>query len=266
MDDDNIIPYETSPSLTAKQAVMYILGYRGEYYYVIGTDEFEFDLSDYLRDLQEDADCAFGNASSELKVLKRTDSPSPEAIKNAEQRVESTKAKLEKVQKLPDVAEDYRLLINHEISRVRSGKHSPLVIDEDESTRTGQLCFTTTSFLDWLGEMDLDDATGNYEPIPLPVGEDDFARAIEGKSAASLHLTLGLLVSLFAESSGNTFGTRMKPNISRIAREIHKHSTILNDDFPLEGQGIERIKDRIETGKRALELYVWGEDLAKKYH
>jgi hypothetical protein len=265
MDDDNIIPYQTSPTLTVKQAVMHMLGYRGEYYYVIGTDEFEFDLFDYLRDLQEDADCAFGNASSELKVLKRTDSPSPEAINIAEGKVKSTKAKLEKVQKLLDVAEDYRLLINHEISRVRSGKRSPLVIDEDESA-PGQPRINTASFLEWLGEMDLDDATGNYEPIPLPVEEDDFARAIEGKSAASLHLTLGLLVSLFAESSGNTFGTRMKPNISRIAKEIHKHSTILNDDFPLEGQGIERIKDRIETGKRALELYVWGEDLAKKYH
>jgi hypothetical protein len=265
MEDDNIIPYQTSPSLTAKQAVMYILGYRGQYSYMVHMDLMEFDLSDYLHELQEDADCAFGNASYELEMLKRTDSPSPEAINIAEGKVESTKAELEQANNLPTLAEDYRLLINHEISRVRSGKHSPLVIDEDESA-PGQPRINTASFLEWLGEMDLDDATGNYEPIPLPVEEDDFARAIEGKSAASLHLTLGLLVSLFAESSGNTFGTRMKPNISRIAREIHKHSTILNNDFPLEGQGIERIKDRIETGKRALELYVWGEDLAKKYH
>ena len=34
MEDDNIIPYETSPSLTVKQAVMYMLGYRGEYSFV----------------------------------------------------------------------------------------------------------------------------------------------------------------------------------------------------------------------------------------
>jgi hypothetical protein len=265
MEDDNIIPYETSPSLTVKQAVMYILGYRGQYSYMVDTQLMEFDLFDYLRDLQEEADSVFSNASYELEMLKRTGNTSPEAMTIAEEKVESTKAELEKAQKLTTLAEDYRLLINHEISRVRSGKHSPLVIDEDESA-PGQPRINTASFLEWLGEMDLDDATGNYEPIPLPVEEDDFARAIEGKSAASLHLTLGLLVSLFAESSGNTFGTRMKPNISRIAKEIYEHSKRLNDDYPLEGQGIERIKDRIETGKRALELYVWGEDLAKKYH
>ena len=266
MEDDNIIPYQTSPTLTVKQAVMYMLDYRGEYYYVIDTDEFEFDLFDYLRDLQEEVDSTSGNASYELWMLEQTDNPSPEAIKLAEEKVATAKAELEKANKLPKLAEQYRLLIDHEISRVRLGKRSLLRIDEDESARTGQLRIYKMNFMEWLGEMDLNDATGNYKPLPLPVEEDDFARVIQGKYAASLHFTLGLLVSLFAESSGNTFGTGKKPNISRIAKEIYEHSKRLNDDYPFEGQRIERIKDRIETGKRAFELYVFGEDLAKKYY
>jgi hypothetical protein len=121
---------------------MYMLGYRG----LADTELMEIDHLDYLHNLQEVADCAFGNASHELEMLKRNDNASPETIKDAEHRVEATKAELEKAQKLPDVAEEYRLLINHEISRVRSGKRTPLVIDEDESADTGPLRINTTSF------------------------------------------------------------------------------------------------------------------------
>ena len=70
MDDENIIPYEPSPTLTVNQAVMYMLGYRGQYSYMADTEEIEFDLSDYLFDLQEEADVACGNASYELEMLK----------------------------------------------------------------------------------------------------------------------------------------------------------------------------------------------------
>ena len=265
-DDDNIIPYETSPTLTVKQAVMYMLGYRGEFSFRISdTEQMTFDIHTYLYNLQEEADCAAGNAYYELEMLKRAGNASPEEIKDAEQKVESTNAELKKANKLVKIAEDYRLLLNREITRVRRGKRSSLVIDEDETLRTNRYLIITASFEEWLREMDLDDVTSNYEPLPLPVEEDDFRRAIEGKSAESLYLTLGLLVNLFAESSGKKFGTSMKPNISGIAKEIFKHSYKLNDDSPMEGQSIERIKDRVETGKRALELQILGEDFAKKY-
>jgi hypothetical protein len=256
MEDDNIIPYETSPTLTVKQAVMYILGYRGQYSFVADTELMEFDLFDYLHDLQEEADCAFSNASSELKVLKRTDSPSPEAINIAEGKIKSTKVELEKAQKLSKLAEQYRLLINHEISRVRLGKRSPLVIDEDESARTSQLRINTARFQEWLEGMELDDATEASAPVALPVDEDAFDRELSRKSAESLYVTLGLLVSLFAESSGNKLGSGQNPTVSSIVKELDEYLKQLNGGHKLHGQGKDSITGRIEVALSALRSNV----------
>lgn len=235
---------------------MYMLGYRDEYSFMAGKDKMEFDLSDYLHNLQEEADCAFGNASYELEMLKRNDNASPEAIKDAEHRVKATKAELEKAQKLPDVAEEYRLLINHEISRVRLGKRSPLVVDEDESSRTGQLRINTTSFQEWLEGMELDDANEASVPVILPVEEDAFDKELKRKSAVSLHVTLGLLVSLFAESGGSKLGSGQKPNISNIAKKIDEYAKQRNGGYPLTGQRTEAIKERIEKALSALNSSV----------
>jgi hypothetical protein len=256
MEDDNIIPYQTSPSLTVKQAVMHILGYRGPYSYMVHMDLMEFDLFDYLRDLQEDADCAFGNASYELWMLKQTDSPSPEAINIAEGKVESTKAELEKANKLPELAENYRQLIDHEIKRARLGKRSPLVVDEDESTRTGQLRVNTASFQEWFEGMELDDATEASAPVALPVDEDAFDKELSRKSAVSLHVTLGLLVSLFAESSGGEFGSGQKPKVINIAKKIDEYATQLNDGYPLDWQSTQAIRKRIDLARSALKSYI----------
>ena len=249
MDDENIIPYEPSPTLTVYQAVMYMLGYRGQYSYMADTEEMAFDLSDYLFDLQEKADVACGNASYELEMLKRNGNASPDELKNAEEKVESTKAELEEANELPKLAEKYRLLINHEISRVRLGKRSPLVIDNDESTRTGQLCIFTASFLEWLEGMELDDAE---DIVALPLDEDAFDKALSRKAAGSLQLTLGLLVSLFAESGGGEFGSGQNPNASNIAQAIDGYAKQLNDDYSLHGQGKEAIRKRIEVALSAL--------------
>jgi hypothetical protein len=265
MEDDDIIPYRPSSTLSVDQAVMYILGYRGDYQYEVDDENFSFTLSDYTTNLQVEADSAYSIANHELEMLKRSGDATPEEIQAAEERVASAKAELERANKLPGRAENYRLLINHEIYRVRLGKRSSLVIDEDASGRARHPRILTASFLEWLGEMDLTEDTSNYEPLPLPVDEEDFRRVIKGNNAESLHFTLGLLVSLFAESSDTKFGTGNKPNISGIAKAIFEHSKNLNDGHPFEGQGTERIKDRIETGKRAFELYAFGEDLAKKY-
>lgn len=129
MEDDNITPYETSPSLTVKQAVMYMFGYRGNYSIMGEGEEFGYDLYDYLYDLQEDADCAYNNACVELKLLNNSDNASPDAIKLAEENVDTTKAKLDKANNLPNLAEQYRRLINHEIKRTRLGKRNTLVLD-----------------------------------------------------------------------------------------------------------------------------------------
>ncbi len=87
MEDDNIIPYETSPTLTVEQAVMRMLGYPGEFNFMAGTEPMVFELSEYLYDLQDEADCAFGNASVELTMLKRNENASPEAVEIAEKQV-----------------------------------------------------------------------------------------------------------------------------------------------------------------------------------
>ena len=220
MDDENIIPYEPSPTLTVNQAVMYMLGYRGQYSYMADTEEMAFDLSDYLFDLQEKADVVCGNASFELEMLKRNANASPEELKNAEEKVETAKAELKQANELPKLAEKYRLLINHEISRVRLGKRSPLGIDEDESTRTGQLRIYTASFQEWLEGVELDDAEDVSASVALPLDEDAFDKALSRKAAVSLHVTPGLLVSLFAESGGGKFGTGQNPNLSKIAEKI----------------------------------------------
>jgi hypothetical protein len=255
MEDDNIIPYETSPSLTVKQAVMYMLGYRGEYSFVADTELMEFDLFDYLHNLQEEADGAFGNASYELEMLKRNDNASPDAIKIAEEKVASTKAKLEKAQKLPDVAEEYRLLINHEISRVQLGKRTPLVVDEDESAHTGQLRINTASFQEWLEGMELDEANEDSAPVKLPLVDDALDREMElsKDTVESLFLTLGLLVSLFAESSGGEFGSGLKPKIINIATKIDEHGKQLNKDKPLYGQGTQSVRKRIDVALSTLD-------------
>ena len=113
MDEDSILPYQASPSLTVKQAVMYILGYRGEFGFQADEDWMEFDLSDYLHNLQDEADCALSEANYELEMLKREDDAAPEGIQIAKQAVAIKKDELERVQKLPDTAEEYRLLISH---------------------------------------------------------------------------------------------------------------------------------------------------------
>ena len=254
MDDDDIIPYETSPSLTIQQAVMYILGYRGEYSFMADTEWMTFDLYEYLYDLQEETDVNFCNASSELVMLKRNDKTTPEAIKNAEEKIASTKVEHEKAKKLPKIAERYRLLINHEFSRARLGKRNSLVIDEDESARAGQPCIITASFQEWLEGIELDDANEVSVPVKLPIQDDALDRKMELTlaTAESLHVTLGLLVSLFAESSGGEFGSGLKPNVSGITKEIAKYVKELNGGKKLRGQGSERIKDRIEVALSAL--------------
>ena len=253
MDDEDIIRYEPSPTLTVNQAVMYMLGHRGEFCYDNGTEEMEFDLPDYLHDLQEEADCACGNASYELEMLKRDGNASPEELTNAEEMVASTKAELENANKLPDIAEKYRLLINNEITRVRHGKRSPLVVDEDESTRTGQLRFNKASFLEWLEGMELNDAE---DVVAQPVEEDAFDKALNRKAAVSLQVTLGLLVSVFAESGSSKFGSGQNPNIINIAKKIDEYAKQLNGGYPLHGQGSEAIRKRIELALSALDSSI----------
>jgi hypothetical protein len=249
MEDENIILYAPSSTMTVNQSVMYMLGYRGDFSYDNGTEVIEFDLPDYLHALQETADCACGNASYELEMLKRDGNASPEELKNAEKMVAAAKAELENANKLPDIAEKYRLLINHESSRVRLGKHSPLVVDEDESARTGQLRINKASFLEWLEEMELNDAE---DVVAQPVEEDAFDTELSRKAAVSLQVTLGLLVSLFAESGGSKFGSGQNPNVSIIAKELDGYAKRLNDGHPLHGQGAEAIKTRIELALSAL--------------
>jgi hypothetical protein len=253
-DDDNIIPYETTPSLTIKQAVMYMLGYRGKYNFMADTEPMDFDLYEYLYELQEEADVAFNNASVELEMLKRNGNASPEAIMDAEEKVASTKVELEKANKLPKIAERYRLLINHEFSRARLGKRNSLVIDEDESARAGQPCIITASFQEWLEGIELDDANEDSVPVRLPLVDDALDRKMEltKATAESLHVTLGLLVSLFAESSGGEFGSGLKPNVSGISKEIAKYALERKGGSKFRGQSNERIKDRIEVALSAL--------------
>ena len=102
MDDENIIPYEPSPTLTVNQAVMYMLGHRGQYSYMADTEVFEYDLSDYLSDLQEKADVACSNASVDLEMLKRGGNASPDELKNAEEKFVFTKAELRGSQQTPE--------------------------------------------------------------------------------------------------------------------------------------------------------------------
>jgi hypothetical protein len=189
-------------------------------------------------------------------MLKRSVDASPEELRNAEQTVASTCAELEKANKLPIIAEQYRLLINHEISRVRSGKRSPLGIDEDESARTGQLRIYTARFQEWLEGMELDDTNEIPVPIAIPVDEDAFSKPLGSKAAESLHLTLGLLVSLYAKSRGGKFGTSQKPNVINIATEIDGYAKELNDGHALLGQQTQAIRKRIELALNALKSYI----------
>ena len=100
--------------------------------------------------------------------------------------------------------------------------------------------------------MELDDAAEDYAPVALPVDEDTFDKELSRKSAVSLHVTLGLLVSLFAESGGGEFGSGQKPKVIRIAKEIAKYALERKGGSKFGGQSKERIKDRIEVALSAL--------------
>lgn len=256
MEDDNIIPYRTSPTLTVKQAVMYILGYRGDFYYETEEGVFEYDLYDFIRDMQEDADSELGNAKYDLLELREAVDTDANAIEAAQVRVMTAKAALEKAQSLKDIADDYRLLIDHEIKRARLGKRTPLVVDEDETTESGQLRINRASYLEWLEGMELYDANDAPVPIALPVDEDAFDKKLDRKSAVSLHVTLGLLVSLFAESSGNEFGSGQKPKVINIAKKIDEYATQLNDGYPLDWQQTQAIRKRIELALSAMKSSI----------
>ena len=258
MEDDNIIPYETSPTLTVQQAVMHILGYRGEYNFMADTEPMEFDLFDYLQDLQEVADCDFGNASCELVRLKRDDNVSQAAIKAAEEKAASAKAKLQQANKLPAVAEQYRLQIDYEIKMARLGKRNSLVIDEDESARARQPRINMASFQEWFEEIEWDDDISDSVPVKLPLVDEALDQAIEksSKPIENLFLTLGLLVSKFAESSGSDFGSGLKPNVSGIAKELAKYAKERKSGYKFRGQGSERIKDRIEVALSVLDTTI----------
>jgi len=254
MDEENINPYEPSPTLTVNQAVMYMLGYRGPYNFMADTEEIECDLSDYLFALQEEADCACGNALSELEILKRDGNASAGKLKDAEEKVETAKTELKQANELPKLAEKYRLLINHEISRVRLGKHSPLVIDKDESGVQPRIY--TASFQEWLEGMELDDAEDVSAPVAPTIDEDAFDKALSGKAAESLWVTLGLLVSLFAELRGGEFGTGQHPTVINIAKKLDRYAKELNKNHPVRGQQTQAIRKRIELALSALKCSI----------
>jgi hypothetical protein len=129
-------------------------------------------------------------------------------------------------------------------------------VDEDESARTGQLRINTARFQEWLEGMELDDATDVSTPVALPVDEDIFYKELSSKSAESLYVTLGLLVSLFAESGGNNLGSGQNPTVSSIAKELDEYLKQLNGGYTLRGQGKESITDRIEVALSALHSNV----------
>ena len=65
-DDDNIIPYETSPTLTVDQCVINMLNKRCNLSFMGEMKLIQNDLYDYVYELQDIPDTAHGNASYEL--------------------------------------------------------------------------------------------------------------------------------------------------------------------------------------------------------
>lgn len=253
-DDNDIIPYETSPTLTVNQCVIHMLDKHCKFSFMGEMKLIQNDLYDYLYELQDIPDRAHGNARYKLYELNQNDKAPPDEIKAAEKKVEFTKTELVEANQIPDIARQYYLLLNHEISRARLGKRNSLDIDEVESARTGQVCIDRASFLEWLEGIELDDNDQGFAPIKLPIQDDAFDREMEltKKQTESLFLTLGLLVSLFAEASNDKYGTGMKPNIINIAEKIDKHGKRLNKGKKLVGQGKSAVKNRINVALSAL--------------
>ena len=192
-DDNNIIPYETSPTLTVDQCVIHMLDKRCKFSFMGEMKLFQTDLCDYLYELQDIPDRAHGNARYELYELKQNDKASPDETRAAEEKVKFAKAELDEANKIPDIAEQYRLQINHEISRARLGIRNSLVIDEVESARTGQVCINRASFLEWLEGMELDDTSKISSSVKYPLEDEALDQAIEKASnpIESLLFTLG---------------------------------------------------------------------------
>ena len=109
-------------------------------------------------------------------------------------------------------------------------------MDEPETARTGQYLITKASFQEWLEGMELGDDAEDYIPIDLPLDEDAFDKALSRKSAVSLQVTLGLLVSMYAESVGGDFGSGQNPKVIKIAEKISEYAKDLKGGYPLDWQ------------------------------
>lgn len=109
----------------------------------------------------------------------------------------------------------------------------------------------------WLEGIDLDGTDQLSPTSTFTLDEEAFCKEIGSKSAESLHVTMGLLVTMYAESRGGKFGTGLKPNVSNIAKEIAKFSEERNSGCPLSGQSYESIKGRVEVALSAFKSNIY---------
>jgi hypothetical protein len=68
--ESHITPLDESHTLSEKQAVMTILGYRGDFLFGNEDEIFEYTLNDYIYDLQETADIEYRDALFERHDLE----------------------------------------------------------------------------------------------------------------------------------------------------------------------------------------------------
>lgn len=243
--DDDVKPYEKTPTLTIEQAVMRLLGYEGPFEFGTGDDVVELGLDDFCEHEFERADAELSQAQYLLHQLERQQSESSNELQEAKNAVAKWKDAVEEAEKRYVRAEQLRIGINHEITKIRAGKRSLLVIDEDQSQGKDGIRISESSVAEWASSID-DQASG----LPSAANKADLEAALDqGLSrvtAESTYVTLGLLVQLLVKSGPPLYRKSDEPNLSKIAKALQGLAIELNGGHAIWGQKEGAITDRLE--------------------
>lgn len=250
----NKIPqFNLSPTITVDQAVLYMLSLLYDYRRYLGLFDDEFCLQDHLYEQWDETSRTHHDALLEIERLKSVVDVTDEELEIAEQTYENTRMAFDNLMSLLARAKDYRQQISLEVSKARRGKSTWIIIDEVETARAGQIHISRDSFIEWFEGLEMDKESPVIPDSPLSMHEGPHEKPINRTAAKSLHITLGLLVELFAETDAKNLKRGQKPNVKGIAEQMVDHAKVLSNSKKVTGQDQKSIENRLKVALYALE-------------
>ena len=148
---------EDSHTVSVDEALMLMLGIRGELRHYVDGEVIDVFLADILFDIQERADIDLANTKV-YKVEYRASGGDDESRLSAfAKMIQEYQVALDNANAQVERYNDYSLKLKHEVAKARSGQQSILVVDPDETQRMGFTQITTISLFEWCkSELKLD--------------------------------------------------------------------------------------------------------------